>query len=92
MVGYLFFRLTKRSRACRSPADKACVQVISAPPSTGPDTADDDADDAVAGGGGGDSERVMLLAARTRHSNTLIATVVIIDGSGLGIGRDGEKV
>ena len=59
-----------------------------------PDTADDDADDAVAGGGGGGdgSERVMLLAARTRHSNTLIATVAIIDGSGLGIGRDGEGV
>ena len=72
----LFLRLTKRSNACRRPADNVCVHVMPvcvsivpfavllALPLTAADI-------------GGGSERAKLLAARMRHSSTLRATVVV---------------
>ena len=76
----LFLRLTKRSNACRRPADNVCVHVMPVCVSIVPFAvllalplaAADDGDDV-----GGGSDRAMLLAARMRHSSTLRATVVV---------------
>ena len=59
----LFFRLTKRSRVCRRPEERACVHVISVSVSA-----------SALVSMTGASVGVMLLAALTRHSSTLRAT------------------